>query len=78
VRDVRHGAAREVVEHVRAIATLQQAIDEVTADEAGATGDQDRFAHRHLLANGQSNGHAARGILRAGGWPSHARRATAA
>ena len=41
LREVRPAAGREVVEHADVVAALEQRLDEVRADEAGAAGDED-------------------------------------
>src|SRR5262249_10636621 len=46
LREVRLAAADEIVDHTHAIATREQQIDHVAADETGAAGD-DGFALAH-------------------------------
>jgi hypothetical protein len=42
----------QVVECAHAVAALEEGVGEVRADEAGATGDQDVFAHSRTRSTG--------------------------
>ncbi len=45
--EVLPAAGREVVEHVNVVAALEQSVDEIRADEAGAAGDEDSHGSYH-------------------------------